>query len=248
MACEGPTTTRDVTLSGTAQKFDFSHVFWWCAPKGPASGHIMTGVDTTGYNIAWFSPKPLFSNVSQVCWDINETVMSRRKWTQVLFVSEADATRYPAGGPTSNGGVARGSGGFDLGFTNPDFRDLKGTTDGVLPQGPIAGFRDLDGSANWFQDAEWLTEFLGPDAPDREQTTDKAARYKHCLANGPNNTVILTKDTPTTGTVERVMTGQIPQGTVRVVFQDDEYDGMKDDRYDPNVLTWHWDNIQVFSG
>ena len=35
---------------------------------------------------------------------------------------------------------------------------------------------------------------------------------------------------------------------MRVVFQDDEYDGMKDDRYDPNVLTWHWDNIHVEAG
>ena len=41
--------------------------------------------------------------------------------------------------------------------------------------------------------------------------------------------------------------GQIPQDAVRVVFQDDNYDPVKDERYDENVLTWHWDNIEVFA-
>jgi len=246
MACDAPTTSRDVTLSGTAEKFDYSQVFWWCAPKGPPSGHVMTAVDTTGYNIAWFSPKQMFTDVSQVCWDINETLMSRRKWTQVVFVSAADAGRYPSGSLSDIGSIARGSGGFDLGFTNPDFQDENGT--GFHPSSSTAGFRNLDGSANWFQGTSWVEQFVGPVAPDREQTTDKAARFKHCLTNGPGNTVILTKATPTTGTVVRILAGHIPPGPVRVVFQDDEYDGMKDDRYDANVLTWHWDNIHVEAG
>ena len=86
---------------GTAQNPDFDQLFWHCAPgNDPAKGHLMTGLDTLGYNIAWFSPKPSFSKVTEVCWDINETGMSHRKWTQVLFVDArpgADATRYPAG-------------------------------------------------------------------------------------------------------------------------------------------------------
>ena len=230
------TTARDVIMSGPASGFDFSQLFWHCAPGGDgAKGHIMTAVDTTGYNIAWFAPKPLFSNVSQVCWDINETLMSRRKWTQVVFVSASDAVRYPAGGPTSDGGVAGGTGGFDLGYTNPDFRQDRRTTVSSRRH-TIAGFRDLDGSANWFQNAQWMTEFVGPTAPDREQTTDKAARFKHCLTNMPNNTVRFTKDTPSTGTVTRDLPGQIPQGAVRVVFQDDNYDPIKDDRYSADAL------------
>jgi len=249
--CEGPTTSRDVALSGTGDNIDFSQLFWFCAPKGPASGHMMTALDTTGYNIAWFSPKPLFSNVSQVCWDINETYMSRRKWTQVLFVSADDAVRYPAGSVTNGSGFqsfARGTGGFDLGFTNPSFRNGVGPSTGIDPLSPIAGFRDLDGSANWFQDSTWTSEFVGPDSADRDQTTDKAARFTHCLTNMPDNVVRLTKATPTSGTVTRDLQGQIPQGPIRVVFQDDEYDGVKDDRYSADNLTWHWDNIRVTAG
>ena len=44
------------------------------------------------------------------------------------------------------------------------------------------------------------------------------------------------------------MPGQIPQHPVRVVFQDDNYDPPKDDDYNPNVLTWHWDNIHIEAG
>ena len=52
-ACEGPTTDRTVHYTA-----DYSELFWHCAPgNDPAKGHIMTGVDTLGYNIAWFSPE-----------------------------------------------------------------------------------------------------------------------------------------------------------------------------------------------
>jgi hypothetical protein len=263
--CGDPSTFRNVTLTGTPQGLDFSQLFWWCAPSGDASsGHVMTGHDTTGYNIAWFSPHPYMTDVSKVCWAINETAMSRRKWTQVLFVSPADATRYPTGSATNAGGVpstARGTGGFDLGYTAPDFRDNGGPSAGLFPQGgTLAGFRDIDGTASWFDHQDvWGSQNVGPGPPylgDREQTSDKATRFKHCIENGAGNTIIYTKATPASGTVVRTLTGHIPQGQVKVVFEDDEYDGPKDSpaggqpdgRYDPNVLTWHWDNIQVFAG
>jgi hypothetical protein len=216
----------------------------------------MTGHDTVGYNIAWFSPQPTFTDVGKVCWDINETAMSRRKWTQVVFVPHADAIRYPAGATNNElpSNTSRGTGGFDLGFVNPDFRSANGPTDGIVSHSGTFGFRDLDGSASTFLDGTNLSQFVGPDGAGREQTSDKAARYTHCLENAANNTVTYTKDTPV-GTFVRTLQGQIPQGDIRVVFEDDEYDGMKDSpaggqpdgRYDPNVLTWHWDNIQVFA-
>ena len=105
MNCEGPTTLRDVAFGGTAASLDFSQLFWHCAPGGdPAKGHLMTAVDKIGYNIAWFSPKPTFTAVSKVCWDINETQLSSGEWTQVLFVGAADTVRYPAGTETYPGG------------------------------------------------------------------------------------------------------------------------------------------------
>ena len=254
VACQGPTTDRNVAIGGPASNVDFSQMFWHCAPGGSDTGHVMTGLSTTGYNIVWFSPKPQFTAVQKVCWDINATMMSRRKWTQVVFVSAADSTRYPAGTATQGSGFtskARGSGGFDLGFPNPDHRTGSGPSTGIDPIHPIAGFMSLDGSANYFVNAQWTSQFNGPnyhgDPQDRDQTTDKAARYKHCLERVGTNQVKLTRDTPGQGTVSYTMNGTIPQGAVRVVFEDDEYDGVKDDRWQSNLLTWHWDNIQVFT-
>ena len=254
VACQGPTTDRNVAIGGPASNVDFSQMFWHCAPGGSDTGHVMTGLSTTGYNIVWFSPKPQFTAVQKVCWDINATMMSRRKWTQVVFVSAADSIRFPAGTATQGSGFtskARGSGGFDLGFPNPDHRTGSGPSTGIDPIHPIAGFMSLDGSANYFVNAGWTSQFNGPnyhgDPQDRDQTTDKAARYKHCLERVGTTQVKLTRDTPGQGTVSYTMSGTIPQGAVRVVFEDDEYDGVKDDRWQANLLTWHWDNIQVFT-
>jgi hypothetical protein len=254
-ACGGPTTQRNVALTGPDSGLDFSQLFWWCAPSGdPSSGHLMTAQDTPGYNVAWFSPQPLFHDVVKVCWDINETWISHRKWTQVNFVSAADAVRFPAGMPIQGSGFssfARGVGGFDLGFTNPDHRTGSGPSTGVDPVHPIAGFASINGSANWFNDATWTSLFNGPtyhQPETREQTTDKAARFAHCIEQTGPNQITLTKATPDSGTVVRVMTGHIPPGDVRVVFADDEYDGAKDaEAYNPDNLTWHWDNVRVYT-
>ena len=250
MTCEAPTTLRDVAFGGTPQSLDFSQLFWHCAPGGdPAKGHLMTGVVTSGYNIAWFSPKQAFSQVSKVCWDINETYEGGRKWTQVMFVSAADATRYPTRSVTYKPdiGQARGTGGFDLGFTSPDFRDPNGPTDRIHPQGgSLAGVKLLLNAPSWFQDQDnWTQRYEGPDNVITN-ITDKAARYTHCLENQPNNVVRLTQATPN-GTRTFDMPGQIPQAPVRVVFQDDNYNGPKDADFSPDRITWHWDNILVFT-
>ncbi len=140
----------------------------------------------------------MFTGVSKVCWDINETFEGGRKWTQVLFVSAADAHRYRAGTVTyPDIGVARGTGGFDLGFTAPDFRDPDGPTDRIHPQGgTLAGVKLLLNAPSWFQNQDnWTTRNEGPGNIITD-VTDKAARYTHCLENQPNNMVRLTQATP----------------------------------------------------
>ena len=249
LACEGPTTLRDVTLSGSGTSVaDWTQMFWYCAPGGdPTKAHIMTGVVSVGYNIAWFSPKPAFSNITKVCWDINETDMGGRKWTQVLFVGAADATRFPSG-VSSNGGLTttRGTGGFDLGYTSPEFRDPNGPDTGIQPVGgTLAGFKSLHNSPAWFQSDTWQSTISG-DTSTITGITDKAARYTHCLENLPNNVLRLTQGTPS-GTRTVDFAGQIPQDARRVVFEDDNYNGPKDPDNQPDVNTWHWDNVQIYT-
>lgn len=256
LSCGGATTDRTVTHHpiGNGRDEDFSELFWYCAPgNDPTKGHVMTGVDTLGYNMAWFSPKDTFTAISKVCWSINETTMSSRKWTQVVFVGAADAVRYPAGTVTSDGqSVARGTGGFDLGYTAPDFRQTAPNT-GIFPQGgTLAGARINMGIVDWFQNQDTFTALgvgwpgtLPQFNPGGQPIVDKAARYKHCLENLPGGQMRFTYDSPW-GQRTQTFTGQIPQDARRVVFQDDNYDPAKGDNYSSTVLTWHWDDIQVF--
>jgi len=113
-ACGDPNTTRRVIhLSSQAQANDAA--FFTCLPGGdPAKGHVMTTVNTEAYVIAWFSPRPVFSNTHQVCWDQNIQFLGGGKWTQVLFLTQDEVAR---------------SGG-DLGFTSPEFSDPGGTGSG----------------------------------------------------------------------------------------------------------------------
>lgn len=247
--CDGPNTSREVSIvhdkADAATYEDFDEMFWWCAPKGPESGHLMTGVITGGYNIAWFSPKPVFDDVRKVCWDINVTQMSSRKWTQVLFVTEEESHSYPS---------ERGSGGYDLGFTNPIFRadnpDSVGPSTGIDPKfDDLAGLQILqNGWIAWFEGSDhWAPEF--PKGEPVQNYTDKMARYTHCIEQVTPDTIRITQDRPEShgGSQQVDKQGKIPAGPVRVVFQDDNYNPPKADEYLPDTNTWHWDNIEVWT-
>jgi hypothetical protein len=77
--------------------------------------------------------------------------------------------------------------------------------------------------------------------------TDKATRYTTCIENVGTNQLKVSQARPN-GPFEATINGaHIPQDARRVVFHDAEYNGPKRAGYDPNVLTWHWDNVQVFT-
>lgn len=269
-ACGAPTTDRTVTLSAPSNTgtMDFSQAFWWCAPSGDASsGHVMTGITTTGYNHAWLAPKEEFSAISKVCWAINETT-EYGKWTEVQFVSHADAIRYPVGTIIADGNaVARGTGGFDLGYTEPAFRpeatggnSSVGPNNGLQPRGgTLAGLKvDLGGIFTWWQDQDTVVVpvnngfapgWPGPGnaANGGPGVTDKAVRYTTCIENVGSSQLLITNNRPDGVFTYTIDGAHIPQDSRRVVFHDAEYDGPKRPGYDPNRITWHWDNIQIFT-
>ena len=77
--------------------------------------------------------------------------------------------------------------------------------------------------------------------------TDKATRYKTCIENVGTSQLLITNNRPDGVFTATIDGAHIPQDARRVVFHDAEYDGPKRPGYDPNKLTWHWDNIQVFT-
>jgi hypothetical protein len=60
LACGPPTETRTIHLREPVEQV------YWCGPKGPESGHIMTATPFTGYGILTFSPRQSFTDITKV--------------------------------------------------------------------------------------------------------------------------------------------------------------------------------------
>ena len=72
-------------------------------------------------------------------------------------------------------------------------------------------------------------------------TTDPAPRFTICLDDAANQIVV---ERPDGATDTYGYDVQIPQGEVRVIFQDASYNPTKHAGSD-HALTWHWDNITI---
>jgi hypothetical protein len=203
----------------------------------------MTTVNTIAYNIAWFSPKQTFNHISKVCFDVNQTELGSRKWLQVVFLTPSEATRYETGEshPESLTDSRAGTGGFDLGYVSPDNRGQSG------PSVASAGIKWENGLVGvWTGDN--LSGRVGHQTND---LTDEATRYKQCFTDLENGTVRVDSARPG-GTDVSFAPGSIPNDARRVVFEDDNYDPPKSNEggyngYSEDRLTWHWDNVQIYS-
>ena len=235
--CEPPTTSRTVHQSGNIPPGNFyqmGEVVWWCAPAGPDTGHLMTSGHTAGYMHIDFMPDQVFPSVSRVCWDQNLTSMPT-KWTQVTVINEDQfQTDVDGSGPNLAGGLnivtpeqQAGPGQFGIRLTGDAFmfEMLQGSTQTFVGQDVIA--------QNYFG---WTTQ-------------DEAARYKHCITDLENGTVRIEMfNRPDRPNPEvRVQAGSFPDGPARVIFQDVSYDPDQAGPVGDDHLTWHWDNIQVYS-
>lgn len=225
MACGGPETVRDLDVHNP----DWSQYFWYCAPSGPASGHVMTGFTTSGYVIFAFAPKQTFTNISKVCWDINATEEGGGKWTNMIVVPDALYRQF----------VPR------LDYVTAGFNDPGGTGDfniqaGDHPGTDVWGIKDFRGGQHFYVGNDMLME-----DNTVTTTTDKASRFQHCVQNTSSSTSRLTVKRPNGSTSTYNLPRALPSGQVHVIFQDDMYDPVKRDGYSPSNVTWHWDNIEI---
>jgi hypothetical protein len=247
--CAGPETSRDVQR-GTPT--DLSDLFWYCAPGGDsAKGHLMSSFITFGYDVLSFSPKQYFTNVSQVCWDQNITFLGGRKWTQVAIIRRADIEREMAEVEDWERQEGFTAGHLNLGFVHFDFRTGSPSND-VEPSNPAIVTRQLLGGFEVSDAFNTLGSINGSadDAADGQidgymKYEDVAARFRHCMTDNGNGTITITRARPNGGTLTDTFAGSFPDGQVRVIFEDDQYDGPKDAEYDSGQNTWHWDNISI---
>jgi hypothetical protein len=164
------------------------------------------------------------------------------KWTNVIVVPEAEYLRHPNPNPTR---VAEREGPYRMDYTTPGFNDEGSVGDFSLQTGDLQaggqpwGLKNFRGTLALFRGDDVLWE-----RGSAVTTTDKAARYEHCIVENSNGTVTITRNA--LGRAESfTVNGAIPNGAVRVIFQDDNYDPPKRDGYNANSNTWHWDNIRI---
>jgi hypothetical protein len=250
MSCGDPNAThRTIHIDPAIPGPGVESQFYPCLPGGdPAKGHVMTTVNTEGYNIAWFSPRQSFANVRKVCWDQNLTFIGNGKWTQVVFLTAGE--------------VAGNS--SDLGFTSPEFADapnLPSTPRGSTAHGVKIGVFAHDNGGSTSVDMTSWSQNGSPDqwgaihkdfASGGPATSDKAPRYQFCLTDNENGTLTLVNKATDGTTRTSSVQGSIPNEPVRVVFEDDNYNP---DKHHSNAgevarnsgegYTWHWDNIQI---
>lgn len=226
-SCANPNTTgRTITL--TSQQQANEAVFYRCEPESNIDkAHMMTTANTVGWVIVWFSPKPVFNNVAKVCWDQNITDMGGGKWVLVNFLT-----------PTEYAGKT------NLGYSHPGVDGVPGIA-GAAKNGVKFFRHDVSTYTN--------NVFRQNVIMDKSTVTDKAARFKHCIADNENGTLTISYVEPSGGMVKKIVPGAIPDGDVRVQFADESYN--PDKHFDAvgvphnssKLYTWHWDNIEVFA-
>jgi hypothetical protein len=235
MNCQGPTTTRTVDIS------NHSNLFWWCAPgNDPTKGHIMVGHETSGYAIVAFSPKPVFTDVAEVCWDQNMTNLGGGKWFNVQIVPESIYLSHPNLNPRR---VEEREGPYRMDYTSPGFNFDISPGDFNIQYAPTFGLKNFVGSLSLWTDNS-TDQFVFDTTGDVWTSgDDKATRFKHCMIDNGNGTLTITQ-ARTTGTVSHTVNASLPNGRVKILFQDDTYDSIKHDGR-PGFKTWHIDNIII---
>jgi hypothetical protein len=231
-ACHGPTTFRTVVqpslqwgTSYTNVDVSNSQLIWWCAPSGdPASGHMMTGLDTGSIATLSFIPKQTFTNVTKVCWDQNMNNLGEGKWINVFVIPAAQYSGDPAYGAAS----------------------ADKNTPGAIPQNPPAGTVDFTWLRGSIQANKWNTGgYVGTMdvwmSNERGMATESASRFTICLDSGANRVTI---ERPIGVTDTYALGTQFPTGAARVIFQDASYNPTKHGGGEQS-LTWHWDNITI---
>jgi hypothetical protein len=205
--------------------------------------HMMTSVgETSGYSLAWFTPKQSFTDETKVSWDVNVTDLGGRQWWEVMIYPESDGDRYSIAAESVDGTEC-------LVCTTEDWI---AKTANILPYGPgsivvgtgPAALEDphihFDGGENLYTggtkicSAGKATWFRDSGACDSKKT-----RLTFSMTDNQNGTITVNYG----GAFTQTITGSFPNEPWRVVFKDHNYTPDKDGT--PIGHTWHWDNIIV---
>ena len=209
-SCGDPTTQRTIHRDRPDESF------YVCRD------HLMTSVgDTSGYSIAWFSPKETFhsGSTTQVSFDVNVTDLGKRQWWEVSIV--------PSGAPF---------------LATVDFVSIAASIDTYDPQSIVVG------NGPYGNDGNIVTEGIrrkplgyqkicGDFAVDPEACASKMIRRTFTITDNQNGTITFDYLGG-----RYTYPGEFPDD-FRVYFKDHNYTPDKDGV--PVGHTWHWDNTSI---
>lgn len=223
MACGSVATLRDITGGQTTGDNAVTEGLVYHCPN--TTGHMMTTVDTGAVAILSFSPNQTFNNVRRICWDQNVNNLGEGKWVNVHVIPEAQFQ--------ANGRVFHYVNGQGFGLDPSEI---------PAPSGALT-ITTLRGSFQAWQGNGQGGIMLMWEGGPADMDPSPAPRYRHCVEDvaGPTLRFTVARPTGITQTFDR--SGTMPQGQVRVIWQDGSYNPQK--HAGTGHLTWHWDQITV---
>lgn len=216
-SCGAPTTARTLHIDQPT-----AELMYWCPSVTADSGHIHTSMRTTGFALVSFAPNRPFNNVHKICWDVSMANLGGRRFPQIAVVPESTFQQ-------NKGVLSYVSGANAIGTSAAHFVEgssfivdmLNGST--VVFVGSNMGDPNYAGFSNG---------------------ADKLRRFKNCITDNENGTLTFALERASS-TETRMHNGSIPNGPVRVIFADHNYNPPKDPPATPDPNTMHWDNIQI---
>lgn len=246
-ACTPPDQTHEIHRGERGGGFNDDWIYR-CAPAGDAEkAHIMTSIgDTSGYSLGAFSPATAFTGVREVRWDVNQTDLGDRQWTEVAVIP---ADRFDFDDLPCSLDVPCDTTTHDvLGSVGTQWGGQRARRINTFDQ--PNGYTQANGGLGYRCDecpyAPSVRYGEGYGAGDPALTSVAIRRSNYFRDNGDGTlTWGLVLEDGTTD--ELTVPGAFPAGPVRVVFKDHNYTPLKSPAtlLDVTTFTWHWDNIEV---
>lgn len=245
--CGPPSESRTIVRGERDEGFNDDWIYR-CVPGGDLEkAHVMTSIGhTSGYSIGAFTPKQAFQDIQEIRWDVNQTDLGARQWTEVTLipVDTFDFENLPCldGLPCST--VLHsdiGSVGTHWGGTRVR---IIGTPDQAGGYNQSAGERGYRCQGCSREPSMRFGEAYGVDDP---ALTSVVIRRKNFFRDNGDGTLTWGYELEGGEFQEFTAPGSFPEGPVRVVFKDHNYTPLKS----PSLLlpettfTWHWDNIEI---
>jgi hypothetical protein len=247
-ACSSPFEKRTIERGNRSEGFNNDWIYR-CAPGGDtAKAHLMTSIgDTSGYSLGGFSPTQVFTNVREVRWDVNQTDLGDRQWTEIAIIPAdrfdfanlpctgdvpCDTTTHPELGSVGTQWSAQFARKINTPASPNGYLQAAGDLGyrcDTCPYAPSASFGEAYGQGD-----SALTSFAIRRTNFFRDNGDGTLTWGFQLEDGSFN--------------EFTAPGAFPSGPVRVVFKDHNYTPMKSPAtlLPETTFTWHWDNIGVY--